>query len=63
MGSVKPVYIKRVAIELIDRFPDQFNSEFEHNKVKVQELTDVPTLHLRNKIAGYITRYYKKRAS
>ena len=63
MGSVKPVYIKRVAIELIRKFPEEFNADFDNNKTKVENLTDVPTVNLRNKIAGYITRYYKKRAA
>ncbi len=59
MGNIRPTYIKRVAIELVKRYPDEFNEDFEHNKQKVQELTDVLTPHLRNRIAGYVTRYKK----
>jgi small subunit ribosomal protein S17e len=55
MGNIKPTYIKRVAIDLIARYPDEFNHDYEHNKVKVNQLTDVSTTHMRNKVAGYIT--------
>jgi small subunit ribosomal protein S17e len=57
MGRIRPTYIKRVAIELLRRFPEQFTSDFEHNKLKVGELTDVGYVGMRNRIAGYVTRY------
>ena len=57
MGNIRPTYIKRVAIELVRRFPDEFTDDFEHNKAKVSEFTDVPTSMMRNRIAGYVTRY------
>ena len=57
MGNIRPTYIKRVAVELVKRYPDQFTLDFQHNKVKVDELTDVTIKAMRNKIAGYVTRY------
>ena len=59
MGSIRQTYIKRVAIELVKRFPEQFTDDYEHNKQKVQELTNVKTSRLRNRIAGYVTRFRK----
>ncbi len=59
MGSIRQTYIKRVAIELVKRFPEQFTDDYEHNKQKVQELTNVRTSRLRNRIAGYVTRFRK----
>ncbi len=56
MGNIKPTYIKRVAVELFAKFPDEFTENFEHNKHKVQELTDVNSITMRNSIAGYVTR-------
>jgi small subunit ribosomal protein S17e len=61
MGNIRPTYIKRVAYELLRRHPDEFTAEFNHNKVKVDKLTDVKSQTLRNRIAGYVTRL-KKRA-
>ena len=57
MGNIRQTYIKRVAIELVKRFPDHFSTDFEQNKKKVGELTDVTTIKMRNRIAGYVTRY------
>ena len=57
MGNIRPTYIKRVAVELVRQFPDAFTEDFAHNKEKVKELTDVSTSKMRNRIAGYVTRY------
>ena len=57
MGNIRPTYIKRVAIELFKRFPNEFTGDFEHNKKKVGELTDVRYPMMRNRVAGYVTRY------
>jgi len=59
LGNIRPTYIKRVATELVRNHPDQFTDDFEHNKKKVEELTDVRSTKMRNRIAGYVTRYRK----
>ncbi len=59
MGNIRPTYIKRVALELAKLYPDQFTQDFEHNKKVVQELTDVNSPTMRNRIAGYVTRLKK----
>ena len=60
MGNVRPTYIKRVAIELVEKYPDRFTDDFEHNKSIVDELTDVSSIVMRNRITGYATRYRKR---
>ena len=60
MGRVRPTYIKRVAIELVRNYSDRFNDDFDHNKSIVEELTDVESLAMRNRITGYVTRYRKQ---
>ncbi|MGI6009369.1 MAG: 30S ribosomal protein S17e [Methanomethylophilus sp.] len=57
MGRIRPTYIKRVSIELINKYPQAFGRDFEANKQMVATLTDVGSVPMRNKIAGYITRY------
>lgn len=59
MGNVRPAYVKRIARELVERFPNRFSADFEHNKKVVNELTDVKSKRVRNAIAGYVTRYWK----
>lgn len=55
MGKVKTEQIKRLANELITRFPEKFSNNFEENKRAVDELTQGTTTKVRNQIAGYIT--------
>ncbi len=59
MGNIRPTYIKRVAIELVNRYNEKFSEDFEHNKKIVDELTDVKGSTYRNRIAGYVTTYRK----
>ncbi|MCL1978588.1 MAG: 30S ribosomal protein S17e [Methanomassiliicoccaceae archaeon] len=60
MGRIRPTYIKRVAIELLNKYPQAFNRDFENNKEMVNNLTDVYSVKMRNRIAGYITRYMSR---
>ena len=57
MGRIRPTYIKRVSIELVNKYPQAFGKDFDANKEMVATLTDVQSVPMRNKIAGYITRY------
>ena len=57
MGNIRQTYIKRVAIELVTKYPDEFGADFEANKKKVDEMTDVTSKTNRNRIAGYVTRF------
>jgi len=63
LGNVKPAYIKRLAIELIQKFPDQFTDDFEKNKILVEKLTTIGTKNMRNRVAGYISRLMEDRKS
>ncbi len=59
MGRIRTRLIKRTAFELLSIHKSQFTKEFEQNKAKVSELTELSTKKLRNKIAGYITKLVK----
>ena len=71
MGNIRQTYIKRVAIDLIRHYPESFTHDFAANKQKVLELTDLGTIvdgkphvvykKLANRIAGYATRYVRRR--
>jgi len=56
LGKVRPERVKKIARELISRFPDRFTADFELNKKIVDTLTEASSSRLRNRIAGYITR-------
>ena len=56
LGKVRPEQVKKIARELLERFPDKFNTNFENNKKLVESFIKIPSIRLRNRIAGYITR-------
>jgi small subunit ribosomal protein S17e len=58
LGNVRTEQIKRIAKELIRRFPDKFSDNFENNKRVVGTLTQGTTTKVRNQIAGYITHAF-----
>jgi len=59
MGNIRPTYIKRVAIELVKKYPELFTDDYQHNKATVEKITDIQNSKLRNRIAGYVTCFRK----
>ena len=56
MGKVKTDQIKGLGKDLMAKFPDKFNTNFDDNKLMVSKLTQGTTTRIRNQTAGYITR-------
>jgi len=56
LGNVRTEHVKRIAKELVQRFPGKFTINFENNKKLVEEFTNPSSTKLRNRIAGYVTR-------
>ena len=54
MGRVRPKFIKRTAQTLLEKYPQAFTKDFEHNKRMVQLLTNITSKRVRNRVAGYI---------
>lgn len=63
MGKVRPDFIKRIAKELIEREPKLYSEKFEDNKQILNQITEIRTKRLRNRIAGYITSLVKLKAA
>jgi len=57
---VKPLFIKRTAQELIERYPEQLGKDFELNKKIIRQIDPKISKALRNKIAGFIVALIKK---
>lgn len=55
-GKVRTETIKRLAHDIYNRFSDQFNKDFDHNKEVLEKIATTSSKHFRNRIAGYITR-------
>lgn len=59
MGKVRSTAVKSLARRLMVQHGDKFTVDFEENKRLVKELTTIKAKHLRNRVAGYITRLMK----
>ena len=55
-GKVRIELEKRIARELVERFPEKFTTDYENNKKLVDTFTNISSKKLRNRIAGYITQ-------
>ena len=49
--------VKKLSTELLNRYPDKFNVDFQQNKKTIDEIAKVRSKELRNQIAGYIAAY------
>jgi small subunit ribosomal protein S17e len=54
--------VKKLSTELLDRYPDKFNVDFQQNKKTIDELAKVRSKELRNQIAGYIASYINRQS-
>lgn len=53
---IKPDYVKKTGNVLLERYPEAFSDDFQHNKESVRELTNIESKDVRNRVAGYVTR-------
>ena len=56
MGNIRSDKIKRTAKELVAKYHQQLSTDFDENKILVNQLTNVQSKRMRNRIAGYVTR-------
>jgi small subunit ribosomal protein S17e len=59
MGA-KPEFVKRIALEIYNRYPDKVSADFEENKKLVSRLLTSRSKKVRNMVAGYLTRLKRK---
>jgi small subunit ribosomal protein S17e len=62
MGNIRTSFVKRTSKELIETYEGTFTTDFDENKKLVVQFTTVSTKHLRNKIAGYVTRLVRNQS-
>lgn len=53
--------VRRLAEELVDRYPNLFSGDFDKNKEALAQVTVIRTRSLRNQLAGAITKIIHKR--
>ena len=59
LGKVRTEMIKRISLELLEKYPYSFQLEYEPNKQFLKEIELDVSKKLRNKIAGYVTTIIK----
>jgi len=52
--------IKRISYEVLDKHKSKFGEDFADNKKSLDEVSIIRSKGLKNKVAGYITRFIKK---
>jgi small subunit ribosomal protein S17e len=52
--------VKRLSTDLLNRYRDKFNVDFQQNKKTIDGIATVRSKELRNQIAGYIASYMNR---
>jgi len=55
------VSVKRAARQLLELYPDRFTTDFSQNRKVLDELLEVESKPLKNKIAGYLTSLLRQK--
>jgi small subunit ribosomal protein S17e len=63
MGNIRQGYIKSLTAQLLEKQPDAFSLDFNQNKENVTKYTDVESKVIRNRVAGYIVRQLRVKAT
>jgi small subunit ribosomal protein S17e len=52
--------IKRISSEILERYPENFGTDFDQNKATLKNIAIIRSKLLRNRIAGYITAHLRR---
>jgi small subunit ribosomal protein S17e len=55
--------IKRISSEILERYSENFGTDFDQNKATLKNIALVRSKLLRNRIAGYITAHLRRESS
>ncbi|KAF7703936.1 40S ribosomal protein S17 [Cucumispora dikerogammari] len=60
MGQIKGKQIKKAAKEIVEKYYIKLDNDFYHNRLVVEDVSEISSNRLRNKVAGYVTRLFKR---
>eukprot|EP01105_Mastigella_eilhardi_P004943 TRINITY_DN1666_c0_g3_i1.p1 TRINITY_DN1666_c0_g3~~TRINITY_DN1666_c0_g3_i1.p1 ORF type:complete len:144 (+),score=26.68 TRINITY_DN1666_c0_g3_i1:78-509(+) len=60
MGRVRTKTVKKAARVIIEKYYPRLTLDFDTNKRICEEVAQIPSKRLRNKIAGYVTHLMKR---
>ena len=58
MGKVRTKTVKKAARILVEKYYFKLNNDFHTNKRVCDEVAVIPSIRLRNQIAGYVLLYF-----
>ena len=61
MGRIRTTYVKRVARKMLESYGNMFSKDIEKNKKSMNELAEIYSKKIRNKIAGEILHLIKQK--
>jgi len=59
LGRIRPRFIKRAAVEVMRKYTTELSIDYEHNKGFLEDVIEVPSIKVRNRIVGYVTTLKK----
>uniref|UniRef100_A0A7S4PHC6 40S ribosomal protein S17 n=1 Tax=Paramoeba aestuarina TaxID=180227 RepID=A0A7S4PHC6_9EUKA len=60
MGRVRTKTVKRAARIIIEKYYPRLTLDFDTNKKICEEIAQIPSKRLRNKVAGFVTHLMKR---
>ncbi len=54
------MFIKNLARDLIEKYPDKFTKDFEKNKNELDKIIELESKKVRNMVAGYLVHTIHK---
>ncbi|MBR9682271.1 MAG: 30S ribosomal protein S17e [Candidatus Aenigmarchaeota archaeon] len=60
MGRIRTRWVKTVAGDLLDKFPEKFGNDFDKNKEALRAMDLIEDKSVRNKVAGYMVTIANK---
>jgi len=55
LGKIRPSHIKRIAKNILEKYGDLIEDDFEKNKEVLDQILTLQSKKIRNRIAGYLT--------
>ena len=60
MGRVRTKTVKKAARVIIEKYYPRLTLDFDTNKKMCEEIAQIPSKRLRNKVAGFVTHLMKR---
>lgn len=55
MGRIKTSFVKHVAKDLVEKYPEKFSTDYSKNKKELSEVMIFESKRMRNIVAGYLS--------